>query len=483
MNDIRLVEGLATDRVNAAKKRVNQAVRSGQPVTVEDLAAMRGLVAAERENSIFSDAWVPLAVLLVVVGYFAGRNVPAMTLGLILLFTVAISHWWKNRALQGVLYQRSFDRTHVFPGEPVLMKIKVKNHKQLPLTWLQFQDMIAGPAKLTLLLEDGRQSTIEVFERFGFSASFAPKPFDELERQLIIQFAQRGFYRIGPTTYRAGDIFTLFTVEREYLYEAMLVVYPKVWPLEALGLPPKEPFGDVKIQRSLFTDPLRTRGIRDYQPQDSFRDVHWKATARTGNLQTKIYDPSTGMTMALFLNVATSAKYWMGSEPELLERLITVSASILNYGFEQKWGIGVYANGSVPRSDQAIKVRPGRSPDQLMFCLEGLAAVTGFATGDMERLLQEESRKLPWIATLVVVTALLNEELVVTLIRLKEAGRRIVLISLAETPPPNHLGNISCYHIPPTAAAFQHPQGLRTVTEAALQNVPAPEPFDFSAKK
>ncbi len=80
---------------------------------------------------------------------------------------------------------------------------------------------------------------------------------------------RRFYYRIGPVTYESGDIFTLFTREREHKYIDTLVVYPQIWPLSELGLPPKEPFGEVKVRHSLFTDPIRTRGIRDYHSTGS----------------------------------------------------------------------------------------------------------------------------------------------------------------------------------------------------------------------
>jgi uncharacterized protein (DUF58 family) len=165
----------------------------------------------------------------------------------------------------------------------------------------------------------------------------------------------------------------------------------------------------------------------------------------------------------------------MGFDPELLERAVSVTASIASYSAEQKWGIGVYANGSVPGSDQPIRVPPGHSPDQLVKILEALAAVTEFATGSVELLMHRESRRLPWAATLVLVTAVVTEEMLVSLVRLKEAGRRVVLISLAEEPPPRNLRDILTYHVPPTLPAFQKEQRGGSLTEAALNMVPAPD--------
>jgi uncharacterized protein (DUF58 family) len=292
-------------------------------------------------------------------------------------------------------------------------------------------------------------------------------------------FPRRGYFRLGPVHYLSGDLFTLFTVEREHKYIDTLVIYPRVYPLHELGLPAKEPFGEIKVQRSLFTDPIKSRGIRDYQPQDRFRDVHWKATARRGHLQTKVYDPSTGMTMVVFLNVATFPRHWMGFNPELLERAVSVAASVCSYGTEQKWGVGLYANGSVPNSDQPIRVKAGRSPEQLIRILEALAAVTEFATGSIEVQMQRESPNLPWAATMVLVTAIVTEEMVIALTRLKEAGRRVVVISLADEPPPKSLRAILAYHVPGSAPAFQGKVRSQTSTEAALSAIPSPEPVEL----
>ncbi len=149
-----------------------------------------------------------------------------------------------------------------------------------------------------------------------------------------------------------------------------------------------------------------------------------------------------------------------------------MAASISNYAAEQKWGVGFYANGSVPGSDQPIRVAPGRSRDQLKHILEALAAVTEFATGSIELLLYRESRKLPWVATFVLVTAVVTEEILVSLVRLKEAGRRITLISLADEPMPTEMQGVLAYHIPPTLPPFQPDFKIETPTEIALSSIP-----------
>ena len=461
---------------DARRRLVRQVLRGSVP-TFEDLVLSRGMVLKERHNSIFSEAWIPLAFLFLIIGLIAGRHVGLLALGAVLLLIYAVSVWWKDNALAGVSYRRSFDHTRVFPGEPVSMTVHIQNHKPLPLTWLRFDDRLPLAP-----LEAGETGNIigETHGKYNLQNVLAIGGNAYARRTFTLTFPRRGFYTLGPVTYRSGDIFTLFTIERQYDDTRRIVVFPRIWPLEELGFPAKEPFGELNVQRSLFTDPIRTQGIRDYHPRDRFRDVHWKASARRGSLQTKVYDPSTGMTLVVFLNVATMRRHWMGFSPEQLERAISVAGSIANYGAEQKWGIGLYVNGSVPRSDQPIRVPPGRSPDQLAHILEALAATTEFATGSIEKLLNQESPRLPWPATLVLVTAHVSEEMAAVLLRLKEAGRRVALVSLADEPPPT-LQGIPVYHIPPDAAAFasqdeaerEGTAAQRTPTEASLATIPA----------
>ncbi len=460
-------------RRREARRQVLQAIAAGQAVDAQDVARSRGAVMTERENSIFSEAWLPLALIFLIAGFLFNRHPALIVLGVTMLLILGVSAVWKDLSLLGVTYRRTFDHTRVFPGEPVTVTVTVHNNKLLPLTWLRFKDTlpIAPDA-----VGDFSRAASEINEQYTWQNTFTLSGFERVTRTAVLHFPTRGYYQLGPVTYESGDLFTLFTIEKTFRALEQIVVYPQIWPLEELGLPAKEPFGDIRVRRSLFTDPIKTRGIRDYQPQDRFRDVHWKATARRGRLQTKVYDPSTGMTMAVFLNVATLAKHWMGFVPELLERAISVSGSVANYGAQQKWAVGMYANGSVPGSDQPIRVPPSRSPEQLGHVLEALAAVTEFATGAIENLMVRESPALPWAATIVLVTAVVTDEIVITLTRLKEAGRRVALISLADEPPPQELGGILSYHIPANAPAFQAGHQSQTATEAALSQIPTPEP-------
>ena len=175
---------------------------------------------------------------------------------------------------------------------------------------------------------------------------------------------------------RSGDLFALFETEGIGGHDDRVVVYPRIWPLDSLRLPAKEPFGERKAHRRLLADPLRTVGIRDHHPEDSLRHVHWKATAHRGALQVRVFEPAETLNIVILLNVTTFAHNWQGVIPELFERTVSVAASLATWAAGQKYRVGLVANGSVALSDQPIRVPPGRAPGQLAAVLSHCKRIT-----------------------------------------------------------------------------------------------------------
>jgi uncharacterized protein (DUF58 family) len=420
----------------------------------------------------FSEAWIALAVMLTIFGFIFGQK-GLMLVAVLLLTIVPIAWLWNKLALRSLHYERVFSERRAFQGETLELTLRVSNRKLLPVGWLQIEDQF--PLDVPLLDEELLTSQSSSFGRLA--TAFSLRWYERVSRRYRLHCPHRGFYRFGPAHMKSGDIFGLFSQEGWQRKLDWLIVYPKVVPIAQLGLPSKEPFGETKARQRIFEDPLRTIGVRDHQPEDGFKHIHWKATARQQKLQAKVYEPTTSFNLIIFLNVATFPKHWQGTDPILLERAISVAASIANYGVEQRYTVGVIANGSVPHSDQPIKVLPSRDPKQLSRILEALAAVTGFATSSIEDLLLEESPKLPWGATLVVVTGVVSEELVVTLLRLRDVGRRLVLVSLAQQPPGRELEGILCYHLPSVGVEFRPPSQRGEVRGEFVQGRQAVETF------
>jgi len=395
---------------------------------------------------VFNEAWIWLAFFFAIVGLLIGQG-SLGTLGALLLTVVPVAYLWNRYALRRVEYERAFSENRAFAGETVELAVRLTNRKWLPLAWVHLEDQV--PLQVPFVEGNVVPSPMP---RIGFLANLtAARWFEQVTWRYQLRCRQRGFYFFGPINLRSGDVFGLFQTQTTLPHADRLIVYPRIVPLPELGFPGKQPFGEKRGRQLIFEDPSRTSGVRDYQPGDPFKRIHWKATARRQSLQVRLYEPSIIQHLAVFLNVATFARDWHGINVPLLERAIVVAASIAAHAARARYAVGLIANGSVPQSDQPIKVMPGRDPDQLMRILEALAAVSGFPTADMEKLLLAESSHLAWGATMVVVTGVVTDEILAAMLRLQQAGRRLALVSLdtayTDAGPPG----ITTYHLDPEA--------------------------------
>jgi uncharacterized protein (DUF58 family) len=388
-------------------------------------------------------SWWPFLWLIFLLGLLA-RAYPLAAFAFMLLVISGIALWWKKHALDGVSYQRKFFYRRGYPKETLDMQVEVENRKFLPLPWLRVQDSFpfpVGPEDESLL----RPTHIP---DLGTIVSLFSLRWYERDRRLFsLLLRKRGVYRLGPARLESGDLFGLFEQTDESGPVDYLTVFPEPLPFQSLPLPSEDPFGERQTRRPLYEDPNRPMGVRDYQPEDDFRRIHWPATAHTGELQVKVYQPVSARVLVICLNVMTLPHYWEGTDPELLEHLVRVAAALVERALKDGYRVGMVSNSSLAHADQPFRVPPGRSRNQLVNLFTALASVTPFVTGTFDRFLIAEVPRLPYGATLVVVTAILNDELVDTLLQLKHHGRRIVLLSFARQSPPPMQG-IQVHHVP-----------------------------------
>jgi uncharacterized protein (DUF58 family) len=391
----------------------------------------------------FTSVWIVLGVILSFAGLILDNGfLLAAAAGLFLV--PAVGWLWNAVSLFGVHYTRRLSETRAFLGETIELTLEVRNRKFLPAPWLHVLDTI--PAGLPL---SGQQARVnQVTNQGEFLSFWSVAAFGHLTRRFNVHCTHRGFFTYGPAVLSTGDGFGMFTRRGILPEQQRLIVYPKLYPVAQLGLPAKNPFGEMAADARLVEDPLRTAGIRAWQPADGEKRVHWKATARHQALLSRIYEPSQEPQMLIFLNVATLERHWLGHIPELMERAVSVAGSLAAVCAEMRLPVGLIANGVLPGSDQPLRLLPGRSPDQLVRILELLAAVTAFASQPIEALLLHEAPRLPWGSTLIVVTAIAHDDLLAALQDLQAAGRRVVLFTLAEQPPERQLTGIRVYHLP-----------------------------------
>ena len=149
-----------------------------------------------------------------------------------------------------------------------------------------------------------------------------------------------------------GDLFGLHRRFRIVTEPVYIMVYPKVIPLPGYDLASRRPIGEIRLTHRLFEDPTRIAGIRAYQPGDPMNRIHWKATARTGVLHSKVYDASTiaGATILLdFHRDSFPAK----NEPGRSELAVTTAVALANAVSLMGQPIGLITNGR----DAADRIR------------------------------------------------------------------------------------------------------------------------------
>jgi uncharacterized protein (DUF58 family) len=236
-----------------------------------------------------------------------------------------------------------------------------------------------------------------------------------------------------------------------------------VIPLAGYEVSSKRPIGEVRMSFRLYEDPTRISGVRAYEPGDPLNRVHWRATARTGLLHSKVYEPSTVAGATILLEFHTAA-HVRRHEPHRSELAVTAAASISNAVYLMGQQVGLVTNGrdaadrirqegwahdhrsrrdaiaaaSVrERSDrlQPLVIETRRGPEQLLRILETLARVELTDGLTLPQLIEESASRMPRDATVIAILPGGSQESALALGSLKRRGFAVtVILNLYETP-------------------------------------------------
>ena len=382
-------------------------------------------------NRFWQDIWTLMFVLLIVIGVIAGQGL-VIGLGAMGLLVGGVSWLWNRLALEEVQYERVVEQTRIFLGEQTKLTISVVNRKPLPIARLDIEDDFPEEIEFTdseVAVSSNPNTTIL---RHRTSLAW----YERIRWEYTIRCGTRGFFRIGPARMESGDLFGFFSCQKSERKSDYLLVYPKVVPLPELGMPAVRPLGETRGGITIFQDPSRPSGLREYQVGDPLKIVDWKSTARMQQLQVRTFEPSSSFTVILVVVVETSERSWEGYSPVNLERVITASASVASYAASQQYSIGLFSNGTPILTDRPMKLEPASSPEQLTVILEALATVRPLPIGPMAPQLAQNLRQFPIGSTLVVIAGLLSEDLVATIADLKRQGYQVVVVFVGDGEPP-----------------------------------------------
>lgn len=388
-----------------------------------------------RRNAVLS---LVLVLLLAVV---VQQTLLALLCALLLL-TAGLTALWSRWALRRVSYERQLSQLRAFPGDEIELTIRITNRKPLAVARLDMREMLPTGIEL-----NDPDQTLDQHGRRLLQRTSGLGWYERVTWRYRLRCPMRGAYRFGPVQLEAGDPFGFSQTLLDIPDQQTLLVYPRLLPLQELGLPPRHPLGDLRA-RQLVRDPLRTVGVRDYHPDDPLKDIHWSATARVGTLQTRVYETTTAFELAIFLDLDTFTYYWEGVDPAQIERMISAAASLAQQYLEEGYAVGLYVNGAPAQFEQLVQLPPSRSPTQLEHLLDVLARLVPYSITPMARLLRPAAVNLPWGATVLLISSIAPPETQAALARLRERGRRVAWLFMGEGTPPA-LPSVIVHHAPP----------------------------------
>lgn len=317
---------------------------------------------------------------LLLVGMLFGASLwvlAAMVAGVLLAINHYLAKTWSSQTFtvrRGQVQetsQRATSDLEATIGTRIPVSLMVQNRGKIPVLWILVEDLLPRQA-----MGSSRPMLEIIGERLQVMFLWGGES-KELSYQIICK--RRGYFQVGPTVMETGDMMGLYRRYRVTNDPQYVTVLPEVVPLQTYEIGSRRPIGEIRMRESIMDDPTRLRGIRHWQPGDPMRSVHWAATARTGQLHSKVYEPSSiiGATLVLDLHQQTTPSE---HEPVRSDLAITTAASIAAMLHDQNEPVGLATNGR----DAADRIRQeGWSGDHRV---RGQAASAATMHGKSDRL-------------------------------------------------------------------------------------------------
>jgi uncharacterized protein (DUF58 family) len=290
-------------------------------------------------------------------------------------------------------------------GDELRTTYSISNASRLPKPWLE----VYNPTDLPVPLP-GRALGLRSWAQRSWVA--------------IVPLTRRGTYRIEPMVVRTGDPFGFFEAAATVGRPTVVTVFPRVVPLPRWRLPNANLEGTHSApERTLQTTPLATT-VRPYAPGDSFNRIHWRSTARLGEIQVKEFDLEQTADVWLFVDLETAVQ---GGEGDLstVEESLRAAASIAHDAIIENRAVGVTTSGH-----RLVSIPADRGPRQRLKIMQLMAAVDGDGRTPLGEVLLAGLPRLRRGMTAVVVTPSLDRSWIRALAGLRGRGVAAVVVTV-----------------------------------------------------
>jgi len=160
---------------------------------------------------------------------------------------------------------------------------------------------------------------------------------------------RRGVWDLAPLRVGAGDPLGITAFLKPRTIEHELVVLPRPIPLMRLGFLAGAAAGAPSHSHAAaVAQAIDFHGIHAWRPGEGVRRVHWKSTARTGQLHVIDWEEDLSGDVSILLDVQAPPGAPSGDRDEALETAVTIAASVAAHVLEsgQRFELFCWINGS-----------------------------------------------------------------------------------------------------------------------------------------
>jgi uncharacterized protein (DUF58 family) len=296
-------------------------------------------------------------------------------------------------------------QVHGHVGDRMRVTYTLRNTSRIPKPWLEIHNPTTLPGGLP-----------------GRAISMGGRA----ERSWLIraQLTRRGHYRIEPLHIRTGDPFGFFEASATVGQGISVVVYPRLEALPRWRLPSAALEGSHAAPvRTLQTTPMAT-SVRPYAPGDAMNRIHWKTTARHGEIQVKEFDLEQTADAWIVLDLQRGIQTGRGDE-STIEAAIRAAASIADRALQENRAVGLTVNVG-----RATYLPPDRGGRQHLKIMQLLAAVEADGNAPLVETLITTVGRLRRGMTAVIITASLDPAWVRPLASLRSRGVACVVVTV-----------------------------------------------------
>jgi uncharacterized protein (DUF58 family) len=369
--------------------------------------------------------WIALAIAMVVAATVADAPGVLLVAALTMAYG-SLTALWTRYGIGHIEYSRRLATDRAVAGDSIPLDITIWNRKPLPLPWVTAEDRLGTGLSVrerpTLHRDDQRQGMLVLRNDWALAW------YERVVRHFHLDDLRRGSYRFGPVQLWVRDILGRLASEDEQESHDTLTVAPRTAAVRHAEHE-VSPLGERRARSSLTVDPALFAGVRPFQPGDSLRQIHWRATARLGAPVSRRMEPARGREVVLVLDVQTlDGPYWLTWDEDALESLCVTAASLARTMLADGASVGMAAASFAGSPQRFAWLAPRASLSQLPRAGELLARIGPVASGPLTGLLAWLTRRVPASASIVVITARHPGRHLAALRRMKRLGYGVELV-------------------------------------------------------